>query len=217
MSDTGNSGGSTGSSTGSGTDQGSQGAPAGQPQGGNGGQGSAGGADTGASSGSSTQRYASVEDAIAAVEQRERENANYRERIRQFEEAERQRQQEGMTELERRDARIRELEDQNTRHARQLAMRDLRDDAADVASELGFRNPRLAHRLVEADDVIADDGTIDADKVKAALQKALRSDPYLAGGTGAEGGAGRSDDGAAGGSFNDQLRRQIRAGKGGQS
>lgn len=196
------------------TGTGAQGATGDQPQGGDAGQGQ-GSAGTGTTS--TTDDGLTPEQLRARVAEREAENARYRERIRAFEAAEEERRRQGMTELEQRDARIRELEEENRSHAWNLARLDLRETAGAVASELGFRNPALAHRLVD-DAAINDDGTIDKDRVAKDLRDALKSDPYLGTGGGAEGGAGRDGGGGAGGggdTFNDQLRSQLRNKRGG--
>lgn len=194
-----------------------EGSQAGQEQGsgagaGNGGTGTAQGAantQQGQGSGGEGRQGRTDAEWQAELERREQENRAYREKIRKFEEAEAKRQQEGMSELEKRDARIRELEQQHRDLSDRLSSRDFADEVTKVARSLKFRDPDIAHRLVERRSVLADDGTVDAKKLTAALEDELRARPYLAGasgvGGGGDAGGGRQSSGAAT-SMNDLIR-----------
>ncbi len=55
-------------------------------------------------------------------------------------------------------------------------------EARALAAELRFRNPALAVRTVDLSAVkVADDGTVDADAIKAALSDLAKAEPYLVG------------------------------------
>lgn len=64
------------------------------------------------------------------------------------------------------------------------------------ATRMQFRNPAIAHRLLDLSDIRVEDG--EAVGVARALEKLLKDDPYLANGT-----AGGSDGGQRGGSTSD--------------
>lgn len=78
--------------------------------------------------------------------------------------------------------------DEKDRKAARSAFRDL---VSDTAKDLGFKNPALAHRLIDEADVEYDD-----DKpvnIKRLLKGILKDEPYLAGANGnGDGGAGQA-------------------------
>lgn len=224
-------------STDTGTAQGApagQGGAADQPQGGGAGTPGAQGAPAGQSTDGTAagDRPQTLAEALAAFEQaqtrateleaavaeRERENAGYREQRRQAEAAAAAAAREGMTtedqlraDLAERDTELTTLRTTTAELQGQLDRLTFVEDVAPVATALGFRNPRLAARLVDRASCVRDDGTVDPDRIRTALQAELTADPYLAGAAGTDAGAGR---GAAAGAatFNDQIRQAARRG-----
>lgn len=150
------------------------------------------------------------EQLAAKVAEREAENATYREKIRTLEAAEAKRQQDAMTEEQRKEAEQKALQQERDELAAKLADRDDRDTIKDAAGTLGFKNPTLAAGLVTLSDVRGADGKLDEAKVKAKLQAVLTADPYLGttgngdGGGGRGGGEGRTGD----------MNNLIRGGRG---
>lgn len=86
-----------------------------------------------------------------------------------------------LTEKERAEAeaegRYKELyeEERQAREAAEKAAaeRERRDRVAQLASDLGFRNPQVAHRLLDADDLV--DDTV----AEASLKALAKQEPYL--------------------------------------
>jgi hypothetical protein len=75
-------------------------------------------------------------------------------------------------------------------------------------------NPAVAVRLLDPDDFTDDDGEVDDKKLKAAIDRLLKDEPYLAGKAKANGDAGGGPRGnPAGPTMDDWLRGQARAGR----
>lgn len=182
-----------GQGTGSQSDDGTQ--SGGQPQGGSDGQ-----------QGQQDQGTSLTPEQIAAELARARqEAARYRNERNQYRDQVSQFQQANMTEQERAQARIRELEQQVS--AQQTAAQEARLEASvtATANRLGFRNPGLAVNLLNRQAV-----EFDADgkptNVEALLAEIAKAEPYLLRGQGgADGGQGREDSGT-GKSMNDLIR-----------
>lgn len=164
-----------------------------------------------------TQQFATLEEAAEAATratqaaaEANREAAATRKRLRDLEAAEQQRKQEGMTELEKMTARAEAAEQERDEARNSLATRDFRDNVTEAARALGFRNPGLAHRLVEQPAVLADDGKLDSKKLDAALRDVLKAEPYLGTAAGADAGAGRrAGTGQGQPSMNDLIRERA--------
>lgn len=139
-----------------------------------------------------------------------KEAAKFRTQLRGFEKGEADRRAAELSEVEKRDVRIRELEDhatQSQQRARQYALRDAVEQAVGV-QQLALTAPLGdVLRLLDADAIEWDDQG--APKHVAALVKALVADrPYLVGRRGSvDGGAG---GGQVAGNMNDLLRGMIR-------
>lgn len=134
------------------------------------------------------------------------EAAGYRTKLRDHE-------QSGMSEQERMSTQLQETTAELDRLRGELATRELRDEATDVATTLGFRDPRLAHRLVDRSTVTDDAGAIDRKKLQASLAAELKEHPYLGtGGAGGDAAGGRTRTRGSGASMNDLIREQARKG-----
>jgi F0F1-type ATP synthase membrane subunit b/b' len=120
----------------------------------------------------------------------------------------------GMTELEQAQAAATAADERATKAERALATRDLRDTVADLARAAGYRDPAKAHRHVELEELVDDDGKPDKAAISKALRDELKASPYLGGGNGgraADAGQGRDGNGApAGSSINDAIRTLAR-------
>lgn len=85
----------------------------------------------------------------------------------------------------------------------------LRSGLTVEATELGFRNPALAHKLIDQDDVTYDDAGTPTN-LKRLLRDVLKDNPYLAGsGGGADAGAGRDRGGKGGSTDMNSMIRQM--------
>ncbi len=139
-----------------------------------------------------------------------KEAAKFRTQLRGFEKTEADRKAAELSEVEKRDARIRELEDhaaQSQQRTRQYALRDAVEQAVNK-EQLALTAPLGdVLRLLDADAIEWDDNG--APKHVGALVKALVADrPYLVGRRGSvDGGAG---GGQVAGNMNDLLRGMIR-------
>jgi hypothetical protein len=137
----------------------------------------------------------------------ERDNAKYRKRIASFETAEQERQQANLSEMEKAQQRIAELEREKTALETQRQELRVREAIVGTASRLGFTDPADAIRLLDVASLeYADDGT--PKDVEQALKALLAAKPYLAPGgympavtRGVQGG------GTTTGDFNSALRR----------
>lgn len=136
------------------------------------------------------------------------EAAGYRTKLREREEADEAARRAAMTDLER--AQAERDEARNALAERDRTMRDLRARTVilESATKAGFRNPELAYRLVDLEDLeFTADGSPKG--VDAALRKLLERDPYL-GKTqngGDFGGGPRGSGGASGDDMNAFIRR----------
>jgi hypothetical protein len=118
-----------------------------------------------------------------------------------------------MSEIEKRDARIKELEDQTAGAAAREQERNLRVAAIEAATTLKFRNPSLAWRLLDIADVkFEDDGT--PKNVEALLKKIAEAEPYLVSASGSDFGGGNrgKTPGQATPSMDELLRAAARGG-----
>lgn len=112
-----------------------------------------------------------------------------------------------MTEAEKAEARIKELEARNAdleKTARTATVSALVTAAATTA---GFANPSLANRLIRAEDIeFSDDGK--PTNLDALMKDLLRDNPYLVGRRGsANQGDGREGGGNTGTTMNDRIRQ----------
>lgn len=74
---------------------------------------------------------------------------------------------------------VKEAEDRAEKAEAQLQKASIRTVALEEATKLGFRNPALAYRLIDGDEVDWDDDR--PVNVKSLLKKLLEDDPYLKG------------------------------------
>lgn len=84
------------------------------------------------------------------------------------------------------------LRSENSNLKSELQQERGKNKVSSVATQLGFRNPGLAHRLLDLGSYDFSDREVDKD-VSADLRKVLRDNPYLAGTSGGgDGGDGRN-------------------------
>lgn len=179
----------------------------------NGENGAGAAAGTGAGTGPATLEEA---QALLAAQQNElaranREAAERRVKLKEYEDAEAERVKQGMSEIEQRDARIKELETENGDLKSTLSESSFTSAAVDAAKSLGFRNPLLAPSLIDkaTRTALTPDGKLDEAKLTETLKDRLKSDPYLGTGGGADGGNGRGGQ-PQGASMNDVIRGAAR-------
>jgi hypothetical protein len=159
-------------------------------------------AGNGAASGSSDQG--------PSVEQLLRENKQYRDKIKAAEAAEEARKQAALSEEEKVKSRLAALEQQNKDLLEQSRTSALRASVAETATRLGFRNPEVAFRLLDATAIdYKEDGT--PRNLERLLKDVLEKDPYLGKPTGAPdfGGGQRGKTPAGGTDMNSWLRREA--------
>lgn len=148
------------------------------------------------------------EDLRRLVEERERENARYRERIRALEAAEAERQAASMSEAERAQARTKELEAEVERLRAEHAAQAAQAATARIASRLGYRDPDLVWRLVDLPAAQNGD-RLDERALERQLRDLLAERPHLGvPGAGGDVGAGRQRQGAGG--MNEFIRRGMK-------
>lgn len=120
----------------------------------------------------------------AAVLKREldearRETARYRTEAKKSGEALKAKEEEQLSELEKANKRIAELEQRNKDLETQDSERRLHVVSMDAAARLGFRSPAVAFKLLDRADVqFNDDG--EPTNVEELLKKVLEREPYLA-------------------------------------
>jgi hypothetical protein len=123
----------------------------------------------------------------------ERDNAKYRERLRTFEQAEQERQQASLSELQKAQQKIAELEQLDADRAEKLQSERLRYRVEAGAAKRQFVDPEAAYALLDRSKVEFDDEGHPRN-VDALLQQMAKERPWLTG-------AGHSGwDGAEGGS-----------------
>lgn len=151
----------------------------------------------------SQQQTAITQSEVAALR---KENANARQRIRALEGQINAAQQASMTDLERAQARVAELERQISEATIREQDRNVRLAAVEEATRLNFRSPDLAYRLIDRAEIDFDaDG---APKNVAKLLKAIIDRaPELVKGSGADFGGGNRGQTAATPDFNAAIRR----------
>ncbi len=142
-----------------------------------------------------------------------RENAEARKRLEGFEQAERTRAQQGMTELEREKA-ARAAAEQALATERASLRNDrlaIRIEAA--ATRLGFIDPEAAVKLLDRDAVEWDSTETSPTNLDKLLKALLTSKPYLRGQAPGSANAGEGNRGSAGGGAGD-MNSLIRSGAG---
>lgn len=118
----------------------------------------------------------------------------------------------GMSELDQERQKAADADARATKAEQALAARDLRDVVTSAAGELGYRDPTKAHRHIELEELVDDDGKPDKAAITKALRDELKASPYLGGGNGgraADAGKGRGEA-PAGSSVNDSIRSAVR-------
>lgn len=138
-----------------------------------------------------------------------REAAEWRTKVRDFEKAQADQAQKDLTEVEKRDKRIRDLETELEQVRASDKARALREAAFSAATKLGYRDPDLAHRLVPASEIeYTDDGQ--PKNIEALLKKLADERPHLV--KEVDFGGGNRGPSPTGGepSMNELLRAAIR-------
>lgn len=178
--------------------------------GGNAGQGAPGG---GAGQGSGQEdpyKDLSHDELVARIKSANAESMTRRQRIEALEAEKRQREQEGMSDLQKLTAERDELKAENESLKGELAKAGDAKTVNDIATTLRFRNPQRALGLllseVKREDLVDDSGKLVDAKVTDALKKLAKSDPYLVETGGGDGGEGRQGQGGAAKSMNDAIR-----------
>lgn len=107
-----------------------------------------------------------------------KENASFRTRLKALEKAEEDRQTASLSDIEKRDRRIAELEREVADHAARSQESTVRMAVLDAAARLGFRSPELAFRALDRSGIeFKDDGT--PKNVEKLLRELLEREPYL--------------------------------------
>lgn len=107
-----------------------------------------------------------------------KENASFRTRLKALEKVEEDRQTASLSDIEKRDRRIAELERENADHLARATESTVRMVVLDTAARLGFRSPELAYRALDhAALEFKDDGT--PRNVEKLLNELLDREPYL--------------------------------------
>lgn len=108
------------------------------------------------------------------------EAAKYRKQARDYEAKAEQQRQAAMSEDERREARIAELEAERQAYAERMRTLAIESAVALRSNALGFVDADAAVKLIDADALeFSDDGTPDAASVDLALRALLKAKPYL--------------------------------------
>lgn len=140
-----------------------------------------------------------------------KEAAKYRRELRTAQEKLREHEQAQLSETERLQQRVKELEGEVESARTQAKRATLRSTVAASAQKLGFLNPSVAHRLID-DEAIEWDGD-QPKNLEALLRDLLRSDPYLARAGSADGGEGRRGDQGGAQDMNALLRSAAGRGR----
>ncbi len=107
------------------------------------------------------------------------EAAEYRKRMRELEQAVKQHEEAKLSETERLQKRLSELEREQATYQRERQERTLKYETMLQASRLGIVDPEAAYRLLDLTKIeFEDDGT--PKNVEAALKDLLKAKPYLA-------------------------------------
>lgn len=118
-----------------------------------------------------------------------------------------------MSEIEKRDARIKELETENAGATVREAERNLRVAAIEAATTLKFKNPGLAWRLLEPSEVKYEDNGTTPKNVEQLLKKIAEAEPYLVNASGSDfGGGSRGKTPGQTPSMDELLRAAARGG-----
>jgi hypothetical protein len=156
------------------------------------------------------------EEAQKIINRYLRDNRQHRESRRQAEErlAEamakvKEHEEAGLSELERRDRRIAELEELEKSWQSKYTKLQIGTAVRDEASTLGFIDPQAAYRLLD-DEAIEYDKAGEPKNIRQLLERLADSKPYLmAKAPSANGGDGRRS-GPSPRSFNDDIRERLR-------
>lgn len=154
-----------------------------QPQGGEGAQAQgatspAQGAAPQPAHGASGTGDVTVESLTAKLALLEKDNLSYRERERKREEAEKAKTEAEMSEAEKLQARVTELESELAERAKREQEQSLRLASMTAAQKLGFKNPEVAYRWLLSEPVQFD-GAGNPTNVESLLTAFAKSDPSL--------------------------------------
>lgn len=134
----------------------------------------------------------SREDLESELRKTRREAAGYRRQLRDLQNTQQGKEQETGNELQKLSGERETLRTENESLKAQLQQERGKNRVSAVAGQLGFRNPNLAHRLLDVATYDFNDPEVDKD-LTADLRRVLRENPYLAGTAGgADGGEGRN-------------------------
>lgn len=147
--------------------------------------------------GPAEQRGEAAVDWEAKVTQLEKDNRAYRAQLKAIESERTAKQASEQTEVERLTARLQDLEQQLATQTRERQEQSLRLATVTQATRLGYRNPDLAYRLLDANAVdYGPDGT--PRNLEKLLTDLAKSEPYLLAqtdfGGGPRGTAAKGDD-----------------------
>lgn len=135
------------------------------------------------------------------------ENQQLRKRLKPLEDAHAAAEAATLTENQRLAQRLAELEARNSELQSAQQAASLREAAGAAARKLGFRNPDIAHRLIENGAVVVDEATGSPRNLEQLLGEVARQNPYLVAGTADFGGGPRGSSAAPGTDVNTLIRR----------
>ena len=115
----------------------------------------------------------------ADLRKKNRENQALRRRLKEHEEADEARRQADLTEAERKDMRIAELEAAREKDAQRVREMGLRSDVVSEAAKLGIIHPDAAFKLLDRSELDFDDDTGRWTGVDDALRSLVAEMPYL--------------------------------------
>jgi len=141
-----------------------------------------------------------------------KEAAKYRRELRAAEAKLREHEQAKLSETERLQQRVKELEGEVEQARKKAQTAALRSHVSQAAGRLGFQNPTVAYRLLDLDKLEFDDDD-EPKNLDALLRELLRSEPYLARAGSADGGEGRRSGSAAGQDMNSLIRSAAGRGR----
>lgn len=149
----------------------------------------------------------SPEDLRKVLKKTREEAASARTKNRELEEKVQAAEREKLSEAERLKLERDEAVSASEAKDRQIRTLEARSVIFESATKLGFRNPEIAHRLVDLDKIeFTDDGRPKG--IDALLKKVIEGDPYLAKGVnGADYGGGPRGGSGSGVDMNDVIRR----------
>jgi len=152
------------------------------------------------------------DDSVDALRERiellQRENFTYRDEKRKREEADKKRTEGEQSEVEKLTAKVSEMESALADRERRAKEQSLRLASVTEAQRLGFRNPDIAHRLIDQGKVEYDDSG-DATNIGSLMEAIAKSDPYLIAATDFGGGVRGQSASKPNDDMNARIRRSV--------